>query len=371
MSKFLTWPGEGQQPVSLTLLRLPAGCQAVVSVDDVTLGPAIGGVRMSPDVTVAEVARLARAMTLKNAAAGLAFGGGKAGIRTPQRFSPQDREAVVRSFAYAIRHLVDYIPGPDMGTDETAMAWIRDEIGRAVGLPALLGGIPLDEVGATGYGLAVCAQALDDAGRLELSGARVAIQGFGAVGRHAARFLQERGARVVAVADRSGGVYEPAGLDVAALTAAKLGGQSLADLPDLKPLSAGELIALDCDMLVPAAQPDVVHHGNADSVRAKVIVPGANIAVTDAAERSLHARGVLCVPDFLANAGGVICAAVEYRGGDQDRAFKVIEKRISANTAELLDRMRSQSQQPRMAAERMALERIEAARGYRRTFSVA
>jgi glutamate dehydrogenase (NAD(P)+) len=183
------WAVDEHGPRLVVVLRLPADCTGYVVVDDVSLGPAIGGVRLGPSVTAAEVARLARAMTLKNAAALLPHGGGKAGIRTPGDLDAATRQQVIRAFAHGIRHLDEYIPGPDMGTDETAMAWIHDEIGRAVGLPAVLGGIPLDEIGATGYGLAACADALADAGRLTLSGARLAIQGFGAVGRHAAVFL--------------------------------------------------------------------------------------------------------------------------------------------------------------------------------------
>jgi glutamate dehydrogenase/leucine dehydrogenase len=339
----------------------------MVVVDDVSLGPAIGGLRMSPDVTPADVVRLARAMTLKNSAAGLPHGGGKAGIRIPYALSDRDREAVIRAFAVGIRTMDEYIPGPDMGTDETAMAWVRDEIGRAVGLPAVLGGIPLDEIGATGFGIGVCAEAIAAAGRLRLAGARVAIQGFGAVGRHAAVALRQRGAHVVAVADRSATIYDPSGLDVDSLLALKRI-QSLDQYSAAEVLASEDVLGLDCDVLVPAAQPDVVHEGNSAQVRATVILPGANIAVTDVAETALAARGVLCVPDFIANAGGVICAAVEYAGGSRTEAFAAIEERIAANTAELLRRMDSTGDSPRAAAEAIARSRIRLARTFRRTF---
>ena len=351
----------------VAVLRLPVGCMGYVVVDDVSLGPAIGGVRMAPSVTVAEVARLARAMTLKNAAALLPHGGGKAGIRTPDGLDPADRERVIRAFAQGIGNLDQYIPGPDMGTNEIAMAWIRDEIGRSVGLPAVLGGIPLDEIGATGYGLAVCAEELAAAGRLELPGARVAIQGFGAVGRHAARFLAERGAHVVAVSDTSATVYHPDGLDVESIVAFK-GEHRLVEYPEAKILDRDALLTLDCDVLVPAAQPDVLDEGNADAVRASIVLPGANIAATDVAEAKLHARGVLCVPDFIANAGGVICAAVEYRGGSRGQAFTEIAERIRDNTAELLDRIAAGGIPPRTAATEMARARIDLARRLRRRF---
>ncbi|HEV8712155.1 MAG TPA: Glu/Leu/Phe/Val dehydrogenase dimerization domain-containing protein, partial [Candidatus Binatia bacterium] len=133
-----------------------SGLQAVLAVDNVACGPAIGGIRMAPDVSTEEAFRLARAMTLKNAAAGLPHGGGKAVIVGDPKISMAKKEQLIRAFACAIKDITDYIPGPDMGTDEHCMAWIKDEIGRAVGLPPEIGGIPLDEIGATGFGLSVC-----------------------------------------------------------------------------------------------------------------------------------------------------------------------------------------------------------------------
>jgi glutamate dehydrogenase (NAD(P)+) len=142
----------------------------------------------------------------------------------------------------------------------------------------------------------------------------------------------------------------------------------LADFPGAKILDRDALLSLDCDVLVPAAQPDLLTEGNADLVQASVVLPCANIAVTDGADASLHARGVLCMPDFIANAGGVICAAVEYRGGSRAQAFAEIAERIRANTAELLDRTATSGELPRAEAERMARNRIETARTYWRGF---
>jgi glutamate dehydrogenase (NAD(P)+) len=180
------WPVDDDGPRMVAVLRLPEGCTGMVVIDSTTLGAAIGGLRVRSEVTAAELTRVARVTTLRNAAAGLPHGGAAGGIRTPDRLERSTLERVVRAFAQAIRALDEYTPAPDLGTDETVMAWIHDEIGRGVGLPAVLGGIPLDEVGATGYGLMMCAAALDDAGQLQLPDARVAIQGFGAVGTHAA-----------------------------------------------------------------------------------------------------------------------------------------------------------------------------------------
>ena len=146
-----SWAVDDLGPAMVAFLRPCAGVQAVVVIDNTAAGPAIGGVRMRPGITAAEVARLARAMTVKNMLAGLPHGGGKAGIAAPG-LAPADHERVMRAFARAMQQLTDYIPGPDMGTSETSMAYIRDEIGRAVGLPSVLGGVPLDELGATGFG---------------------------------------------------------------------------------------------------------------------------------------------------------------------------------------------------------------------------
>src|SRR5690349_7955172 len=192
-------------PLKLLHIWRPAlGLKAVVAIDNIACGPAVGGVRMAPDVSTEEAFRLARAMTLKNAAAGLPHGGGKSVIFADPRMPIGKKEELIRGFAAASADLVDYIPGPDMGTDELAMGWIRDETGRAVGLPRELGGIPIDELGATGFGLVAAIEvAARDIG-LALSGARVAIQGFGSVGKHAARFLAEKGAVVVGASDSQG-----------------------------------------------------------------------------------------------------------------------------------------------------------------------
>jgi len=363
----VSWAADERGPAKVVFLRLCAGVDAVVVVDNVALGPAIGGVRMRPGVTVGEVARLARAMTVKNAVAGLAHGGGKAGIVAPPG-SPDDHERVMRAFARAIGQLTDYIPGPDMGTSETSMAYVQDEIGRAVGLPAVLGGVSLDELGATGFGLAVCAQILSEAQVLDLAGARVVVQGFGAVGSHAARLLAGRGAVVTAVSDSRGAVSNPDGLDVPALVAHKRGGEPVAGFSGGTALPRDDVLGLDCEILVPAAQPDVVTAGNAGKISARVVLEGANIPVTREAEAELAGRGVLCVPDVVANAGGVICGAAEYSGAGRAGAFAAIEEKIRDSTAELLDRIRDGVLLPRAAAEQMAQERIGKALALRRKF---
>lgn len=183
-------------PVKVIHVHVPAAdLDGVLVVDNVATGPAIGGLRMTADVSALEAARLARGMTLKNAAAGIPHGGAKSVIAADPKMPIVQKEALVRAFACALRREKDYIFGPDMGTNETVMGWVKDEIGRAVGLPAVMGGIPLDEIGATGWGVRHAAEVAAGFCGVKLVGARVAVQGFGAVGKHAARFLAERLAR--------------------------------------------------------------------------------------------------------------------------------------------------------------------------------
>jgi glutamate dehydrogenase/leucine dehydrogenase len=360
-------------PEAVVLLRHPpTGVTAIVVVDNTAGGPAIGGVRMAPDVTVEEVARLARSMTLKNAAARLPHGGAKAGIIADPTMPAAEKEVVVRWFAGAIRDLRSYIPGPDMGTDERCMAWVHDEIGRSVGLPAALGGIPLDELGATGFGLAIAAEAAEAAGVVALQGARVAVQGFGAVGRHVARFLSERGARLVAASDSQGALVDPDGLPVEELIAWSRAGRPLVAFDRAGGGAARAdreaLIAVDCDILVPAARPDVITEANVDDVRTRMVLEGANIPLTAKAEAVLHDRGVLCLPDWIVNAGGVICGSVEHAGGTRALAFAQIEETVRANTATVIAQSAEEGELPRDVADRLAVSRVREAMALRRSY---
>ena len=336
--------------------------RAVVVVDNTALGPAVGGVRVSPRITANEVCRLARTMTLKNSLAGLPHGGAKGGIIADP--ADMDKERTFRVFARMIRDLTDYIPGPDMGCNEMAMAWIHDETGRAVGLPEEIGGLPLDKLGATGFGLAESAEVAASHAGIELKGARVAIQGFGSVGKAAARFLATKGAILVAVSDSRGGVHDPDGIDLNALMAAKEASGSVSGYGKGRRIPAEELFGVACDILVPAATPDVIHRGNVGAVTARLILQGANIPVTAEAEEFLHQRGVLIVPDFIANAGGVIMAAMEYAGRSEQEAFSAIGERIRKNTRLILEKASAEKSLPRAAAVALALERVRRAMAY-------
>ena len=360
-------PTDDIGPLKIIHIHRPrAGLKAVVAVDNVACGPAIGGVRMAPDVTAVEAFRLARAMTFKNAAAGLPHGGGKSVIYGDPTMAAQDKERVIRAFAQSIAELIEYIPGPDMGTDERAMGWIHDEIGRSVGLPREIGGIPLDEIGATGFGLAAAVEVACDYAKLSLKGARVAVQGFGSVGKHAARFLAQRGAILVAASDTRGTLHDSDGLDIAALTALKDAGQPLGTFPRGRKLPLDAIIDVDCDIWIPAARPDVLRKDNVGRLRTKIVAQGANIPCTLEAEAILAERGILSLPDFIANAGGVICAATEYHGGTEAAAYSIIDEKIRANMKAVLEEARKREILPRAAAVALAEQRVRKAMALRR-----
>ena len=343
-----------------------AGLKAIVVVDNIACGPAIGGTRMAPDVSVLECARLARAMTFKNASAGLPHGGAKSVIFADPGMPTEKKQTLMRAFAGAIKDLKDYIPGPDMGTNEQAMAWVHDEIGRAVGLPREIGGIPLDEIGATGLGVAVAAEVAENFSQIKIDGARFAIQGFGAVGKHAARFLAAKGARLVAAADSTGTIYDANGIDIEKLIEIKQQGEPVTALESGDKLDNDAIIGVDCDIWIPAARPDVLTKNNINRLKAKLVVQGANIPATAEAEEIMHNRGIINVPDFIANAGGVICASVEYHGGSEQAALDAIAEKISRNTFEVLSQAISKNILPRQAAEIMAQQRLRTAMALRR-----
>ncbi|MEW6109935.1 MAG: Glu/Leu/Phe/Val dehydrogenase [Nitrospirota bacterium] len=337
--------------------------KALVVVDNTALGPSIGGVRVSPSVNLTEVTRLARTMTLKNSIAGLPHGGGKAGIISDPK-NP-DIEHLFRIFARQIKELHDYIPGPDMGSNEKAMAWVYDEIGRAVGLPEEIGGIPLDKLGATGFGIAECAEVSCPFAGIKLKDSKVAIQGFGSVGKAAARFLSGKGAVIVAASDTGGAIYNPEGLDIKGLIETKESGESVVNYKKGSIKKSEDLFSLDCDILVPAATPDVINRDNVDSIKAKLILQGANIPATEEAEDILHNKGVLSVPDFIANAGGVIMAAMEYAKKTEKDSFEAIATRIRTNTRLILEKSGREKIMPRKAAVEIAKDRVLKAEEYR------
>jgi glutamate dehydrogenase (NAD(P)+) len=291
---------------------------------NITLGPAKGGIRYHPDVSLDEVTALAAWMTWKCAVAQLPFGGGKGGIVCdPSRMSKRELEALTRRY---VAEIIDAIgpekdvPAPDVNTNDQVMAWFMDTYSMHVGHTetAVVTGKPVEMGGslgrreATGRGVMITTREAAKHRQLAIEGATVAVQGFGNVGSVSADLLARIGARIVGVSDWKGGVYNAKGLDVAALLKHAAQHKTVDGFPGGEPLTNEELLALDVDVLVPAALENQLTEDNAGAVRAKIVVEGANGPTTPEAHQMLHERGVLVVPDILANAGGVTASYFEW-----------------------------------------------------------
>jgi glutamate dehydrogenase (NAD(P)+) len=289
-----------------------------------TMGPTKGGIRYAPDVNLGEVAALAMLMTWKCAIVGIPFGGAKGGVRVdPTTLSRAEIQRVTRRYTAEI---IDFIgpdkdiPAPDMGTDEQVMAWIMDTYSQQVGHtepavvtgkpPALGGSIARRE--ATGRGLVSLLPAAASQRGIAVEGARVAVQGFGNVGRYAALAASQAGARVVAISDVSGGLYNSNGIDIAAALVHIDQHRTLEGFGDGERIDNATLLGIDCDVLMPCATGGVLTADNARQVKAKLIMEGANGPTTGEADRILADMEVLIVPDVLANAGGVTVSYFEW-----------------------------------------------------------
>jgi len=291
---------------------------------DTALGPSKGGLRYAPSVDLGEVSALAMLMTWKCALVGLPYGGAKGGVRcTPHQLSLREREGVTRRYTAEVMPLVGPdldILAPDLGTDEQTMAWVMDTYSMTQGrsVPGVVTGKPLIIGGshgrreATGRGIVyVLHQAAHRLG-YELRGKRVVVQGFGNVGSVVARLLWNDGCTIVGIGDVNGGIWTEEGLDVLKLQAHVKERGSVVGFPGAEPISSTDLLEQACDVLVPAAVESQIHEGNADRVKASLIVEGANGPTTSEADVILYERGVQVVPDILANAGGVVVSYFEW-----------------------------------------------------------
>lgn len=292
---------------------------------DSSRGPTKGGIRYHPDVNLGEVAALAMWMTWKCALADLPYGGAKGGVAVaPKQLSRPELQRLTRRYAAEIFPLIGPdkdVPAPDVGTDAQVMAWIMDTYSQQVGysVPGVVTGKPLSIGGslgreeATGRGVVyVTIEALRHL-KLDIRNSTVVIQGFGNVGAHTARIMQESGARVIAVSDVNGGIHNSNGLDIPELlTRCKTNGQSLRDTKLGDWLSNDELLQLDCTVLVPAALSEQITERNAAKLRCRILAEGANGPTTLEADRILEDKGVFIIPDILANSGGVIVSYFEW-----------------------------------------------------------
>jgi glutamate dehydrogenase (NAD(P)+) len=292
---------------------------------DSSRGPTKGGIRYHPAVNLGEVAALAMWMTWKCALADLPYGGAKGGVAiAPKQFSRPELQRLTRRYAAEIFPLIGPdkdVPAPDVGTDAQVMAWIMDTYSQQMGysVPGVVTGKPLSIGGslgreeATGRGVVYVAMEALRHLKLDIRNTTVAIQGFGNVGAHTARIMQECGARVIAVSDVQGGIFNSNGLDIPELlTLYKTRGQSLRDTKLGDWLSNDELLQLDCTVLVPAALSEQITEHNAAKLRCRILAEGANGPTTLEADRILQDQGVFIIPDILANSGGVIVSYFEW-----------------------------------------------------------
>ena len=343
---------------------------------NITLGPAKGGIRYHPDVTLDEVTALAAWMTWKCAVAQLPFGGGKGGIVCdPSRMSKRELEALTRRY---VAEIIDAIgpekdvPAPDVNTNDQVMAWFMDTYSMHVGHTetAVVTGKPVEMGGslgrreATGRGVMIITREAAKHRQLAIEGATVAVQGFGNVGSVSADLLARIGAKVVGVSDWKGGVYNAGGLDVTAMLKHVAQHKTVDGFSGGQPLTNEELLALDVDVLIPAALENQITEDNAAAVRAKIVVEGANGPTTPEAHQMLHDRGIFVVPDILANAGGVTASYFEWvqnRHGyywSEDEVNTRLEKKMIEAFDVVLATSKKYNVDMRTAAYAVAIARV-------------
>lgn len=342
----------------------------------ITLGPAKGGIRYHPDVTLDEVSALAAWMTWKCAVAQLPFGGAKGGIVCdPSKMSARELEALTRRYTAEIIDAVGPdkdVPAPDVNTNEQIMAWFMDTYSMHVGhtatavvtgKPVAMGG-SLGRREATGRGVMIITREAAKHLGIDLKGARIGIQGFGNVGSVAADLLARMGARIVAVTDWKGGVHDSQGLDIPSLIAYAREHGSVEGYPRGEKLTNHDLFALDLDVLIPAALENQITAENMRDIRARLIVEGANGPTTPEAHRYLHEQGIFIVPDILANAGGVTVSYFEWvqdRHGyfwREDEVNERLEAKMCQAFEEVLQTARDHKVDMRTAAYIVAIRRV-------------
>ncbi|MDP3729034.1 MAG: Glu/Leu/Phe/Val dehydrogenase [bacterium] len=337
-----------------------SGLKGYLIIDNTRRGPAKGGVRLRPDVDELEVFRLARAMTFKCAMADLPFGGGKSGIiADPKKLSKKQKKTLLVAYGKAIKHLApsEYVSAPDMNTAEEEMAWIVEGNGNkkcVTGKPKRLGGIP-HELGSTGFGVYHSTLVALKYLRKDVKNITFAVEGFGNVGEFAAKYLCEAGAKLVAVSDSQGVIIDPKGIDFVRLKKVKEKKGSVVAYGKGKVSEPNEILDVQCDVLITAAVKDLIKESDVSRLHFSLIVEGSNIPMSHATEEKLHKKGILFIPDFVANAGGVISSYVEYKGGNVKEMWKLVEQKVVKNTKLILA---EKGRCPRCVADAIARKRI-------------
>lgn len=354
------------------------GLEGFLVIDNTALGPGKGGIRMTPDVTEEEVFRLARTMTWKTALYDLHFGGAKAGIKYDPN-SKEDRrrkKELIQAFAKAIKHFTprNYIAAPDINTGEKEMEWFVEATRHwhsATGKPAhlcmeLFGepgekcGIP-HEFGSTGFGVAQATKIAAELKKLDLKKAKIAIDGFGNVGGFAFHYLKKFGANIVALSDKYGAIYSEKGFDEKILHKLISEKKPLSNYPGAKKLKHNDIYELNVDILIPASVTDVINETNKNKIKAKIIIEAANIPMKENIEEYLSKKGILIIPDFLANGGGVISSYAEHEGYNPKKMFETIKNKITKAAKIVLEKAIKEKKNPRKIALEIAASRVRKA----------
>lgn len=351
--------------IYLTVEDKKLGMTGFLVVESTAVGPGKGGMRMTANITIEEVARLADTMTWKNSLFELPFGGAKSGI-VWDGGTDELKEQFVRSFASQIKKYIpkQYVAGPDVNSGEQEMVWIADELklwGASTGKPSKycqtkngqkFCGLP-HELGSTGYGVAVSTAVTAKMLEMDPSKTSVGIHGFGNVGTFAAKHLLESGFNVVLIAGSKGAVYRPKGFTLTEIEAVIARSQTLADLSGKK-LTDDQFWSTPVDIMIPASVTNVINETNFQTIQAKLIVEGGNIPMTEDIEQQLHRHGKVLVPDFVANGGGIISSYAELQGFSPEAMFKLVEEKISRATTEVMEKSISASHYARDVAIKLA-----------------
>ena len=369
--KFLLEVADEIGPEAMVYVYDPeTGMKGLLVVDQMVTGTAGGGTRMLPDVTAEEVYGLARAMTNKFAILGFPRGGCKAGIFGDPAMPKDKKKAVMEAFGRALKPYLgsrQVSLATDMGVGGDDVAAIYEGVGISAPGKGLSGqekdGEPLENY-LTGFGVVSAIKMACEVAGINVKGATVAIEGFGKVGGGEIRYCDEHGAKIVAISNIFGGIYNEKGLDVKKLMVMRreLGQKALQEYQDAEQIAPEDLYFIQSDVMSPGARPHVITEENAHRVKAKIVCSGANIPTTPEAERIMFERGILSVPDFIANSGGTIASMGNYLGGNQDQAFKAIDLLISRLTREILTEALKRKKDPYTIAINICKDRVVKAR---------
>ncbi len=372
MADVFEWMDEWGPEKLIVVHDTKTGMMGMLVIDNTARGPGKGGCRMDPNMTLNDCFRLARTMTWKWAMADIFLGGAKAGIRNDPK-SPY-KEEIIRAYVKKIRKFLpdEYVFGNDMGFAEKDGAIALDEMEdmkAAVGTPAELGGLPYDELGITGFGIAEAAECAAQMAGMELRRTTIAIQGFGAVGDFAAKVAKEKGATVVAVSSVDGALYDPQGLDIDRLFALreKNGDKCIRKYGKGEIIPLGKELECEVDVLIPGAMGDVITAKNMKNIKTKLIVEGANFPTTLEAQKFFHRKGTLLVPDFVANAGAVMGTgkAMDNRYScdilDPQEVYETVKRKMWKNVTMVMEESQKTKRLPREVAEAISKERVRKA----------